>query len=77
LENGANINVRDENGTTALMNAVIGGHSEVVRVLLQHGADPNIGVGKDNDGNAITALSYARYKKDPEIIRLLEEVNAR
>jgi uncharacterized protein len=78
LENGADINVRDDaNGTTPLMNAVMGGHPEVIQVLLKRGADPNIEVGKDKDGKGITALTYARIRNDPKIILLLEEVSAR
>jgi len=43
LAAGAVVDTRDaEFGQTALMLAVRGGHPEVVRVLLGHGADPNV-----------------------------------
>ena len=47
LDNGANPNIRDENGRTPLIEAAFGGHSDVVATLLRSGADPNIG---DRDG---------------------------
>ena len=41
LEYGADYNARDENGRTALVNAVSAGQSiEVVQMLVASGADP-------------------------------------
>ncbi len=41
LDGGADVNARDENGMTALMQAVKGNHTDTVRVLLARGADVN------------------------------------
>lgn len=41
LDGGADVNARDENGMTALMQAVKGNHTDTVRVLLERGADVN------------------------------------
>uniref|UniRef100_A0A7S1ALF4 Uncharacterized protein n=1 Tax=Noctiluca scintillans TaxID=2966 RepID=A0A7S1ALF4_NOCSC len=46
-----------ERGMTPLMCAVVGNHLEVVRVLLEHGADPH---SRDNNEDGLTALDYAR-----------------
>jgi len=42
LENGANIDARDEYGDTPLMNAVISQFPRHILLLLNHGADPNV-----------------------------------
>ena len=42
LNTGANINDTDQNGYPALMLAIIHRHKEVVRILLDRGADPNL-----------------------------------
>jgi uncharacterized protein len=41
---GANINVKDKNGTSAIIDAAVGNHFEVVEYLKEHGAtfDENI-----------------------------------
>ena len=54
-------------GSTALMNASHFGHTEVVRVLLQAGADPTL---LDEDGD--TAMDDARSRGHPDCVELLE-----
>ena len=41
-ESGANLNLTDPEGTTALIVAVINGHYDVVSALLEKGADPDL-----------------------------------
>jgi ankyrin repeat protein len=41
INQGADINRRDDNGRTALMFVVINRHDETMKVLLEHGADVN------------------------------------
>ena len=41
LEAGAQANVSDSHGYGPLMEAVIGNHTDAVRILLDHGADPD------------------------------------
>ncbi|GAB5578608.1 poly [ADP-ribose] polymerase tankyrase-2 isoform X2 [Prionailurus iriomotensis] len=41
LQNGANVQARDDGGLIPLHNACSFGHAEVVGLLLRHGADPN------------------------------------
>lgn len=40
LDRGANVNARDEDGTTPLMSAVSIGHIRTIKLLLERGADP-------------------------------------
>ena len=55
IEAGADVNIRDEDGSTALMCAAEHGHMEIVKHLLHH-PDTDVSV-KDNDG--LTALAVA------------------
>lgn len=74
LNTGANINVRDDKGTTPLMNAVIGEKVEIVKLLLERGADPNLFVLSEKDDKTnITALTFANMKSNKKIIDLIEE----
>lgn len=76
---GTKVNVNHVNrfGWTALIEAVILGdggrrHTEIVRLLLAHGADAGIA---DRDG--VTPLAHARQRGYAGIVRLLEQAGAR
>lgn len=83
LDKGADINSRDENGRTALMNAAAGGYLDseqtnyinIVQALLERGAEVNI---KDRFG--FTALMYAadnnRYSAAEMLLAKGADVNA-
>lgn len=62
----ADINARNEHGMTALMRAAYHGRVEMVHILLEHGADPNI-TRNDN----FTALSLAAFFGHAEIVEVL------
>ena len=66
IQQGVDINQRDENGRTALMFAVINSHYETTRVLLEHGADVN---AKSNKGG--TALMGAASEGDLKMVQAL------
>jgi ankyrin repeat protein len=76
LENGADVNAKNNDGYTALMTASREGHKEIVELLIKNGADVNV---KNNDGG--TALMYASSKGHKEIVELLikngADVNAK
>jgi len=77
LKTPINVNHVNRFGWTALIEAVIlvdGGarHTEIVRLLLARGADPNIA---DRDG--VTPLAHARRLGYTAITRLLEKAGAR
>jgi len=71
LNQGAEINQRDENGRTALMFAVINRHYDTMKVLLEHGADVN---AKSNQGG--TALMAAALAGDLRMVRALLDKGA-
>ncbi len=66
VTSGIDINIKNDNGITALIFASRGGNKEVLELLLDKGADINVA---DNDGN--TALIFASYAGNKEIIELL------
>jgi ankyrin repeat protein len=61
------INTKDDNGLTALHWAVIGKHAEIVKILLENGADKTIQSKKGE-----TALDIAIEKKNSGIVDLLK-----
>ena len=67
IESGANIiNIQNEDGLTALMMATDEGLSEIVELLLQNGADPNVHCHK-----GWTALIYACSHGNSEVAESL------
>jgi ankyrin repeat protein len=68
LEHGANVNVRANDGGTALMLAAAAGEIEIVRALLSKGADAS---GRFTETGK-TALMLAREKDYTDIAQLLQ-----
>jgi hypothetical protein len=54
LDDGAEVNSRDGAGRTALLVATLGGHADMVELLLKSGADPNLA-----DARGVTPLHAA------------------
>jgi ankyrin repeat protein len=71
LERGANVDARDNKGTTALMWASIAGNVSIVSLLLEAGASVN---EKDSTGN--TPLLWASRYRRPDITSSLLEAGA-
>ncbi|HEX2269653.1 MAG TPA: ankyrin repeat domain-containing protein, partial [Pyrinomonadaceae bacterium] len=68
----AEINARNEHGMTALMRAARHGRVQMVRTLLEHGADPNVA-----RSDKFTALSLAAFFGHTEIVEILLNHGAR
>jgi len=68
IEDGGDINVRDNYGVTALMCSVLKGHDKGVSILIKANADIEI---KDNDGD--TALIISEKKGNKKIIQLIND----
>ena len=66
LLQGADIDLKNAMGWTALNYAALKGHTEIVQLLLSKGASVDL---QNNDGN--TALIYAAYKGHTDIVHLL------
>ena len=56
------------NSLTVLMKAAAGGNKDVVKALIEAGADLNA-----TDSNGDTALDYARKCNNDDVIALLEQ----
>ena len=75
LEKGANVNVQDNLGKTALMLAARNGHTHTVRLLIQNDADVNL-QSSLAAGPGYTALMGAAKEGHLEIVKLLIEAGA-
>ncbi|XP_016775086.2 fibronectin type 3 and ankyrin repeat domains protein 1 isoform X11 [Pan troglodytes] len=68
IDAGANVNVKDRNGKTPLMVAVLNNHEELVQLLLDRGADASV---KNEFGKGV--LEMARVFDRQSVVSLLEE----
>jgi len=66
LKLGANPNLKDKNGDTALIWATRNGHTDIVEMLLNAGADPNI---MNKWGR--TAITEASRRGLTDIVKML------
>ena len=71
LQDGAEINSKDQHGLTALMLAVINQHAEIVRLLVRADADVGIRAAGAPGLENKTALDLARDAGRQEIIAIL------
>ena len=66
IKGGADVNDTDKTGSTALMEAVMGGHADMIPLLLKAGANVNA-----RDKGGVTALMLAASKGQVTVIPLL------
>ena len=64
LDEGADVNIKDEGGATPLHAAAFGGHRDVIRLLMARGADVN---AQDNDGD--TPLGFAADTATAKVLK--------
>jgi hypothetical protein len=72
LAEGADVNVKDGIGFTALFGAARSGHTETVKLLLAKGADPNVKLPT----SGTTALMYAALNGHNDIVVALLDKGA-
>lgn len=65
---GADVNARNDRGSTPLLEAARYGHNDIARTLIAAGANVN---AKDNDGK--TALMLAVQGNHEEVVRVLKQ----
>ena len=71
MSNGADVNRRDETGSTPLHTAIVHGRLSHAKNLLQKGANPNL-----KDGSGRTALHVALLQQRMEFAELCLEYGA-
>lgn len=71
LDAGADVDIKDNDGWTALMWSAYQGHSDTARLLLDAGADVDI-----QDNNGWTALIYAAALGYADTVKLLLDAGA-
>jgi ankyrin repeat protein len=69
IENGANLEEMDSEGSTALQHAVIWTNHEAIEQLLQNGADVNT----TDDWGTSPLINAVHYDEDTDIAKLLLE----
>lgn len=67
IDNGTDVNARDENGYTPLMFAAVKGDANIANLLISEGADIN----RADMKNGWTALVYAIRTKSIDVVKLL------
>jgi len=82
IENGADVNARDENGKTPLHIASGNGRLETVQILIENEAGVNAMEDKAYKmtvllGEKWTALDFAEYKRAKKVIELLKQYGAK
>ena len=70
------MNAKDKGGYTPLWLAARGGHIDVVKFLVDKGADVNACIYKDNALGA-NVLAIAKAKGKPEVVEFLKQHGAK
>lgn len=73
LEHGANVNAKDEYNNTSLNWAALWGHAEIVKRLLEAGAD----IENKGSGGGLTPLANAASRDHYEVAKILLDHGAR
>lgn len=76
LDHGAKPDLGDHQGLTPLMMAAMGGHSESVKLLLDHHADVNLRSVEADDLHSVTAVIVAVENDHPDIVKMLADAGA-
>lgn len=68
VDNKANVNAKQSNGQPAFMTACLRGDLEMAKLLIKHGADPNL-----SEGSGFTPVHGAGYQGHANIAKYLHE----
>jgi ankyrin repeat protein len=68
IARGAEVDAKDINGLTPLYFAASHGHTDVVRLLLDHGAAADAGTPGEGSGTALTAAVYFGYDASAKLL---------
>jgi prolyl 4-hydroxylase len=68
------VNAKDANGWTPLHEGVRGGHLEVVKLLVENGADASARTG--DEGGSVLWWAKQTHGDDHEVVKFLEEIGA-
>lgn len=71
------VNIRDKNGWTPLHEAVRAGDMDIIRLLLDRGANVNERINAAANGGSVLWLAHEKYGKDHAISKLLESRQAK
>jgi ankyrin repeat protein len=72
------VNATQSEGVTPLHEAAFGGDVEIVRMLLDAGADPNVRSGRTDDGaSGRNAIDFARDQHHADVVELLRARGAK
>ena len=66
LDNGADVNAAGDNGTTALIYAVLANNKKLVELLIEYKADP-----KKRDNKGLSSLEYASKMDETELVKIM------
>ena len=68
IAQGANINAKDEKGSTALHWATYYEHTDIIRFLLMQGANPY-----ETDKYGLTPIDVAKFNKKEKALKIFKE----
>ena len=67
IENGADLNIKDELGNTPLIDSIENGNYEITSLLLQYGANMNI---QNKDGEYANELIDKKFKQIQKLLKI-------